>query len=103
MNSEKINRLKDLQNVRPLVVEEPELTVEDFGIEQDPGKETKIHINLTNGSRATVGSLELREYEDFTEDFDMWLTNPSYYHGEIIELCQTYLNEAEDFKIENEA
>lgn len=103
MNNEtKINKLKDLQSVRPLVIEEPKLTVEDFGIETEVGKETKIHINLTNGSRVTVGSIELREYDDFTEDFDIWMTNPSYYHAEMMEICQTYIIEAEDYKIEKE-
>lgn len=101
-NEQKINRLKDLASVKPLVLEMPKLVVEDFGIEDGNGKETQIQINLTDGSFVKVGSIELREYDDFSEDFDMWLTNPSYYHAEITEICQTYINEAEDYKIGKE-
>lgn len=102
-NEQKINKLKDLQSVRPLVIEEPKLTVEDFGIDNIPGKETQITINLTNGSFVRVGSIELREFQDFDCDFNLWLSNPHYYHAEIRELCQYYIDEAEEFKIEKEA
>lgn len=76
------------------------LAVEDFGIETEAGKETKIIINLTDGSFVRVGSIELGE---ISEDLGMCLRDPHYYHSTMCDICQQYLNESEDFKIERES
>lgn len=75
------------------------LLVEDFGIENLPGKEAQITINLTDGSFVKVGAVELGE---ISEDLGMCLRDPHYYHSTMCDICQTYINESEDYKIERE-
>lgn len=75
------------------------LAVEDFGIETIPGKESIIQINLADGGFVKVGAIELGE---FSEDLAMYMRHPHYYHSSMRELCERYLSEVEDYKIEKE-
>lgn len=101
MNNEtKINRLKDLQNVRPLVIEkQKEFEIEDFTIESEEGKSIKIKINLKDGSFVRVSASELSNYNEYLFHY---MRDAHYYFSSIVDVCYTYLFECDDLKIEME-
>lgn len=93
MNNEiKINKLKDLQSLKPLVIEEQkEFEIEDFTIENDPVHSLKIKINLKDGSFVRVTAGELVNYNEYLFHY---LRDAHYYFSSIVDVCYTYLLEA---------
>lgn len=97
---EKINRLKDLQNAKVVESKKPEFEIDDFTIENDHGQSLKIKINLKDGSFVRVTAGELVNYNEYLFHY---LRDAHYYFSSIVDVCYTYLLEAEDYKIEKEA
>lgn len=101
MNDQKINRLKDLQSVSPLVIDEPEIEVLGFSI-----VENKVTINLKLSDAPTYGNaiVSIGDLYSFKEDISMYVRDQFYYRYEIQDLLESYIAErAGDYKIEKEA
>lgn len=101
MNSEKkINRLKDLQSVRPLVLDEPEIEVIGFKVEFQ-----SVLINLKLSDSPSYGNalVYISDLYSFNEHASMYLSDAFYYRAEINEMLESYVAErAGDYKIEKE-
>jgi hypothetical protein len=101
MNNEtKINKLKDLQNVKSSQLEkQKEFEIEDFTIEREEGKAVIVKINLKQGSFVRVSAGELVNYNEY---FFHYMRDAHYYFSSIVDTCYTYLFEADDYKIEKD-
>lgn len=95
-NETKINKLKDLQNVRPLVIDQTPCVV---GFDQPENGEIKVLLN--DDEFAMIGFGELLSFD---ENASMYLSDAFYYRSEINEMLESYIAEREgDYKIEKEA
>lgn len=95
MSSEqKINKLKALQNVRPLVIDQTSCVV---GFEKE---ENHIKV-LLNDDEFTI--VKLGELLSFDENASMYFKDVFYYNRGINEMLESYIAErAVDYKIEKE-
>jgi hypothetical protein len=95
MNSEKINKLKDLQIVRPLVIDQNPCVV---GFDKPENGEVKV---LLNDDEFTM--IQFGELIGFNENASMYLSDAFYYRAEINEMLESYVAErVGDYKIEKE-
>lgn len=93
---EKINRLKDLQNVKPLVIDQTPCVV---GFDQPENGEIKVLLNDDEFAMIQFGELI-----SFDENASMYLSDAFYYSAEINEMLESYITERPgDYKIEKEA
>lgn len=94
-NNTKINKLKDLQSVRPLVIDQTPCVV---GFDQPENGEVKV---LLNDDEFTM--IQFGELISFNENSSMYLSDAFYYRAEINEMLESYVAErAGDYKIEKE-
>lgn len=95
MNTEKINKLKDLQSVKPLVIDQTPCVV---GFEKE---ENHIKV-LLNDDEFTI--VQLSELLSFDENASMYFRDVFYYNRGINEMLESYIAErAGDYKIEKES
>lgn len=93
--AEKINKLKDLQNVRPLVID---LTPCVVRFDKPENGEVKV---LLNDDEFTM--IQFGELISFDENASRYLSDAFYYRNEINEMLESYIAErAGDYKIEKE-
>lgn len=99
MNSIKINKLKDLQSVRPLVIDQTPCVV-GFEIIINNIHSAEIKV-LLNDDEFTM--IQFGELINFNENASMYLSDVFYYRAEINEMLESYVAErAGDYKIEKE-
>lgn len=104
-NEQKINRLKDLASVKPLVAKKP-IEILDFTLmDSNDGNQspyattvTLVRINFDNDNYTIVSAAMLSE---INENFYSFIKNPYYYHADIIEVISEFIATC-DFKIEKE-
>lgn len=105
-NEQKINKLKDLQRVRSLVIDQtPEIL--DFTVVDDKDGNESIYatpvkmiiINLHGGQYVKVSIAELSE---INEEIYSFIGAPFYYHADIMDVITDFIQSG-DYKIENEA
>lgn len=95
-NETKINKLKDLQKVRPLVIDQTPCVV---GFDQPENGEVKVLLNDDEFTMIGFGELL-----GFNENASMYLQDAFYYRNEINEMLESYIAErAGDYKIERES
>lgn len=101
MNNEtKINKLKDLQSVRPLVIETEK---EVIGFSRD-GNNIVVNIKLSKDPSYGIATIKISDLIDFKEESWHYFSDHFYYRAEINEMLESYIAErAGDYKIEKEA
>lgn len=93
-NEQKINRLKDLASVKPLVIDQTPCVV---GFEKE---ENHIKV-LLNDEEFTI--IQIGELLKFDENASMYFRDVFYYNRGINEMLESYIAERDgDYKIEKE-
>lgn len=94
-NEQKINKLKDLQSVRLLAIDQTPCVV---GFEKE---ENHIKV-LLNDDEFTI--IKLSELLNFDENASMYFRDVFYYNRGINEMLESYISERSgDYKIERES
>lgn len=100
MNTERINKLKDLQSVKPLVIDQTPCVV-GFEIIINNVHSAEIKVLLNDDEFAMIGFGELLRFD---ENASMYLSDAFLYRAEINEMLESYIAERSgDYKIERES